>query len=264
MLSVRLSIKNIFIDGISTREGDNDKEADCGSRLWLRRTNSAPALWPCLFQMGEETRLFDDCLHLVDTCDDTRLFDDGIESVTSLIMSPRAAITVPGSSRDQDQARGTPTAQQHRSWPDQSPAQDQALAADQRPTPPTLAAARSARTPLSGAARPWVGAAATRARRTAPSGAGERVDSFGGFLDDLDMLEGMDTCFDVFEEGYPVTACSPRFASFVGLPAKEIKMLDLVVNAEAFITWAQAVFNRAHPRRFHNLADVGALEAAAD
>lgn len=188
MFSVQPPVNNTFIDAISMGEDDNEDEADCGSRLMLRRTAPGPALW----------------LRVINTGDDTSLFDDGTESMTSLIESSRAAITESEPLRDRN---------------------------------PEL-------TPLSHS--PWASSAAVGAWRLAC--ASERAQ--GGSLEDssdkLGALEGMVAYFTVLEDWYPVTACSPRFASFVGPPGAETRLLDLVVNAEAFITQAQAVFSRAY------------------
>ncbi|CAK0840076.1 unnamed protein product, partial [Prorocentrum cordatum] len=76
-------------------------------------------------------------------------------------------------------------------------------------------------------------------------------DSLSDFSDSSDqlgvgMLESMYAYFRVLEEGYPVTTCSPRFASLVGLPLDQIRLLDLVFDTEAFIMHAQLLCNRAY------------------
>jgi len=72
------------------------------------------------------------------------------------------------------------------------------------------------------------------------------VASIEEVSDELDLLEEIDVYFKVLENGYPVTACCSRFASFVGLPEGGIRLLDLAVNPEDLILPAQAVFSAAY------------------
>merc|ERR1712060_271230 len=69
----------------------------------------------------------------------------------------------------------------------------------------------------------------------------------------------VDAQFNLFEDMWPITACSPDFASLIGLPASEIKLLDLVADAEAFVAKTQSVFNKA----YHHY-DFTAFELCAD
>ncbi|CAK0890762.1 unnamed protein product [Prorocentrum cordatum] len=71
------------------------------------------------------------------------------------------------------------------------------------------------------------------------------VESIEESSDEVDVLEDMDVYIKVLEDGYPVTECSRHFASLVGLPEVEIRLLDLLVDAETFITQAQIVCNSA-------------------
>ncbi|CAK0857401.1 unnamed protein product [Prorocentrum cordatum] len=72
------------------------------------------------------------------------------------------------------------------------------------------------------------------------------VASIEEVSDELDLLEEIDVYFKVLENGYPVTACCSRFASFVGLPEGGIRLLDLAVNPEDLILPTQAVFSAAY------------------
>ena len=67
--------------------------------------------------------------------------------------------------------------------------------------------------------------------------------------DELDVLEDMEVYFNVLDDGYRVTTCCPRFASLVGLPEVEVRLLDLLVDEEALITQTQAVFSCAYQSR---------------
>ncbi|CAK0818309.1 unnamed protein product, partial [Prorocentrum cordatum] len=72
------------------------------------------------------------------------------------------------------------------------------------------------------------------------------VASIEEVSDELDLPEEIDVYFKVLEDGYPVTACCPRFASFVGLPESGFRLLDLFVKPEDFILRAQAVFSAGY------------------
>ncbi|CAK0802751.1 unnamed protein product [Prorocentrum cordatum] len=74
------------------------------------------------------------------------------------------------------------------------------------------------------------------------------AESIDESVDEFVMLEEMEVYFSMFESGYRVTGCSHSFPALVGLPAANLRMLDLVIDEEAFITETQVVFNSAYQK----------------